>query len=1006
MSSDFQVIAIGKFFIRKISIQKAVDLRIQRIDMSFATEIHVNLYRGENQQHYPHHQDPSASFISKKIDTKTETNVIVNPTCVFITFLSLSMYLYNTEHASRLGRSGLGPSNSPLVPPEDFYPTKRKTPFSHSSALNPIKLISTIFFGMSQQQSSSSLYQGQQNTEWPPPAKPPKKSGSRSAIACNLCRAQKMKCEGPSCQPCKRCQRLKQPCVFGESQGRGRQVVWAKRTEELEARVSKLEEELSETKARVCRVEAGINSLQGIANLQATPKQQSRKRKHSSDTPLPDDPQPSPSARASMVEGPETSKAIQAAQYGPRRTDLIDRGMLSPEMARRLFEIHQTRWAPQIPWLNIPDTFDNVRWHSPLMLAVACSAGAKGCKDVDTYRKMKAHALELILDVVFYRVFPHDRPQSYQDLIAVIGCIIHCGLYIDPVLVVDHAEHLRLRDVFDRIPEPRWQSEFDQRQLLSVARTFIGVYIHSVLYSTLTGKPCVMRIARSVLILYCEIICNSPYSVTEWDSNLIHFVKYYAIMQEAQEALDSHYRLGSIDIANRLAVVEKYSALVDHWKQELDRTKPDLLPAAASEFKHLYHRAFAYLSCFVTQVLKSSLRTNKQGLRLAKEGVAHALEVLKQFINSRRAEPGLPCVHLEYRKTTIAVATACILEGCLLIPEHIDVDHCRNTIKTFADELDKEGGEWGVGTEDKYVKTLRTVLQDLDSRAIHQSANIEDEQLLQEETPSLETNEIQSSLPSPLDLNSSAGLLGPSPLQDSELMNGAGTYNLTPQEACQNKQLYGHPLLENTQIWTHIVDMPIRSEKPPTSLINYDQSIQSYNHDPLEGLKMAYCVNQKPYDSFECESSMPMIEKSPKVVFSDEAHAPVRTNEEVAGWKVEPSPICFGSIGYPAEMAPENDEHLRHIFAHSASVDTDPPSNHHHFHQLIQAATESGSSFSHSHLSPTFAGHPCHSDHTESFLIHPHAQTQQAPIKTFDLIQSLRTVYPDRMDQATFQKTS
>jgi hypothetical protein len=193
MSSDFQVIAIGKFFIRKISMQQAVDLRIQRIDMSFATEIHVNLYREENQQHYPHHQDPSASFISKKIDTKTETNVIVNPTCVFITFLSLSMYLYNTEHASRLGRSGLGPSNSPLVPPEDFYPTKRKTPFSHSSALNPIKLISTIFFGMSQQQSSSSLYQGQQNTEWPPPAKPPKKSGSRSAIACNLCRAQKVR---------------------------------------------------------------------------------------------------------------------------------------------------------------------------------------------------------------------------------------------------------------------------------------------------------------------------------------------------------------------------------------------------------------------------------------------------------------------------------------------------------------------------------------------------------------------------------------------------------------------------------------------------------------------------------------------------------------------------------------------------------------------------------------------------------------------------------------------
>ncbi|PLW04746.1 hypothetical protein PCASD_25857, partial [Puccinia coronata f. sp. avenae] len=222
-----------------------------------------------------------------------------------------------------------------------------------------------------------------------------------------------------------------------------------------------------------------------------------------------------------------------------------------------------------------------------------------------------------------------------------------------------------------------------------------------------------------VLILYCEIICNSPYSVTEWDSNLIHFVKYYAIMQEAQEALDiiTDWAPSILQIG-----LPSWKNIPPWWTTGsrnltvLNRTFSRRLLVNSSTCTI---RAFAYLSCFVTQVLKSSLRTNKQGLRLAKEGVAHALEVLKQFINSRRAEPGLPCVHLEYRKTTIAVATACILEGCLLIPEHIDVDHCRNTIKTFADELDKEGGEWGVGTEDKYVKTLRTVLQDLDSRAIH-----------------------------------------------------------------------------------------------------------------------------------------------------------------------------------------------------------------------------------------------------------------------------------------------
>ncbi|KNZ46348.1 hypothetical protein VP01_733g3 [Puccinia sorghi] len=863
-----------------------------------------------------------------------------------------------------------------------------------------------------------------------------------------------MKCEGPSCQPCKRlatpvylptptCQRLKQPCVFGESQGRGRQIVWAKRTEELEARVSKLEEELSETKARVCRVEAvGHTPLSSrnpiarcVATLQTTAKQPSVKRKHSPESPLQDDLQRSPSTRDSMVEGPRTSKAIRAAQFGPRRTDLIERGMLSPEMARRLFEIHQTRWAPQIPWLNVvslphedlPDTFDSVRWHSPLMLAVGCSAGAKGCGDVDTYRKMKAHALELILDVVFYRVFPHDQPQSYQDLIAVIGGIIHCGFFIDPVVVVDHAEYLRLRDVFDRIPEPRWQSEFDQRQLLSVARTFFGVYIHSVLYrehrlilfllSILRlGKPCVMRIDKSVLILYCKIICNSPYSVPEWDGNLIYFVKYYVIMQEAQENLDSHYRLGSIDIHQRLAVVEKYTALVNHWKRDLDRAKFNFTPAAASEFKHLYHRvrphvqhflflealltkltpvqAFAYLACFVTEDLRNSLRWNKQGLRLAKEGVAHALEVLKQFIDSRRAEPGVPCVHLEYRKCTIAIATACILEGCLLIPEHIDFSYCRKIIETFTDELDKEGGEWGTGTEDKYVKRLRLVLEELDSRPVPpQSANTESDLLPQEETPSMETNEIQSSLPSPPDMINSAGFLGPSALQhDKELIFEAAPSNSAPPEACQTEQLYGGDQFSDST-WTRMMDMPIRLVTPPTSLMSHDQSMTSFSHEPLEGLRMGWYEDQKSYDGMECESSMPpmMEQQSPKVVFSsDEDHVAARLDESGACWKVDPSHICYNnvdSVGYPhpGGMCPAPDGDRRQIYS-SLPLQ--------HFPHLIQDGTDSGSSFS-NNLSSSFASHPCQppEDHSQSaFLIHPQTQTlrrQQVPATTFDLIQSL-----------------
>ncbi|KAI9623534.1 hypothetical protein KEM48_009429 [Puccinia striiformis f. sp. tritici PST-130] len=822
---------------------------------------------------------------------------------------------------------------------------------------------------------SSSCHVQQQHLDLPPAIKPPKKSGSRSAVACNLCRAQKMKCEGPSCQPCKRCQRLKQPCVFGESQGRGRQIVWAKRTEELESRVAQLEEELTLTKARVCRVETCV------AHLQTTTKQQSRKRKPSIDSLPQDDPQPSQPARDSMVKGPKTSQAIQAAQFGPRRSDLIDRGMLSPHQAKSLFELHRKIWAPQIPWLNVPDTFDNVRWHSPLMLAVACSAGAKGCRDFDTYRKMKAHAIELILDVVFYRVFPHDRPQSYQDLIAVIGCIIHCGLYIDPVLVVGHAEYLGLRDVFDRIPEPRWQSEFDQRQLLSVARTFIGIYIHSVMYSTLIGRPCVMRISDTVLILYCNIICDSPYSDKKWDANLQYFVKYYVIMQQAQEELDSHNRLGSIAISDRLAKVEKYSALVFHWKQDLDRNGPELSPDAASEFKHLYHRAFAYLACFVTQDLRegNSLRENKQGLRLAKEGVAHALEVLKQFIDSRKAEPGVPCVHLEYRKSTISVATACILEGCVLIPEHIDFDNCRKIIKAFTDEVEAEGGEWGTGTEDKYVATLRLLLTDLDSRAIPQP-------------PSEETNEDQSSLPSPLDITRSTSYPGPSAIERHGAVNDTDLCNSTPRVASQDDQ----------------ANVPIRSETPPIAFLSYDQSMPSYSHEALERIQRTWYEDQKSYGSMDYEPSGPMIEQNPKVGSSDEEQPRTKMYGRSSCWKVGPSPISYENPSYPAQIRvdPEADEHRQQIFAHSDPLSAHSQSHpQQQYHLLHQEGTESGSSFTHSN-STTFVTNQSQSDSTQSFSIREPLALPQVPKKTFDLIESVRTVYPDRVVQTTYQRIS
>lgn len=42
-------------------------------------------------------------------------------------------------------------------------------------------------------------------------------------------------------------------------------------------------------------------------------------------------------------------------------------------------------------------------------------------------------------------------------------------------------------------------------------------------------------------------------------------------MEEAQINLDSHYRLGSIDLKDRFTAIEKYSTLIQSWKSNCQR---------------------------------------------------------------------------------------------------------------------------------------------------------------------------------------------------------------------------------------------------------------------------------------------------------------------------------------------------------------------------------------------------------------------------------------------------
>ncbi|KAH9817489.1 hypothetical protein DFH28DRAFT_926348 [Melampsora americana] len=821
---------------------------------------------------------------------------------------------------------------------------------------------------------------------------------ARSAAACNLCRSQKaicvnttqhdpegdeqrcwtcqsdylvlsldkprclawmtkrhhMKCEGPNHAPCRRCVRNNVDCVFGESQGRARQILWSKRTEELEMKVMKHEEELKQAMSMIAKLQQQIPELRSKL--------------------LHPDPSSTHLTSESNVNNynyyPKFisySKALRAAKPGPRRSDLVDRGKLSEHTAKELFEIHRSDWAPQIPWLNLPDSFDNVRDHSPLMLAVGCSTGAKGKRDVVSYRIAKSNVIELVIDVLCYRYFPHDQPQSYQDVVAIIGCIVHCGLGLDPALVVDYAEHLRVGGIVYACISPHDIAAdtgklIFEMCLIGFRRKGGRVNPTNVNYCQLRERlsECIYIQFCLVLMLYCDIICQSPFSDANWDGNLKYFVEYYALMEEAQINLDSHYRLGAIDLAGQIVAIEKYSALVSSWKNEweseLKRKGNSVSSDAVIEFELMYHRGMTYLACFATAESRNGreILSDPRRLRLAHQGVNHGIAILKQFIDSRLAQPDVPCVHV---------------------------------IKDLTDELRKEGDEWGGGTEDSYVTTLQKLSSQLDEvqakRTQHKSTESsrgtdDGNDFLTNKTPvqprvhlpdfaAPSISEMPKIVVPEDQMKPPTDCIG---VTNEVIKEDNATHTTLPVAVCPSSEsIHGSNAV--TSGW--LVDTATFTENQyghqPQEMLQHEIGRQSMmTSSPTPALIYEPLCSAPPPPWTLHDPSSPVLHFSPTSPQFD--HFTQLHQPEGPG----PDPNGYESYGFQSQpnlsdqFQPQNQP--------------PPPSGQHHHHQFHQHQEQ--------------YRHPTHSE-----VLQP--PTFVVPEQTSEMLQSLRSVYSDRLNQSYFQ---
>jgi hypothetical protein len=195
--------------------------------------------------------------------------------------------------------------------------------------------------------------------------------------ACAHCRSQKVRCLPDESNPdvCQRCARSGRPCVFTPIQKR-------KQRKRTDTRVAELEREMRAMRALLkeksdgdgpedCASVEGKISQEGVVG-----SDKSRIHTHFQTS--------SSSAirpQSELIVAGQT--AIRQHLQGdttvasPGRPDVVDRGILSMEVARRLVEHYQRNLYPQYPQVYIPCTADELRESRPTLFLAVLTAGAE-----------------------------------------------------------------------------------------------------------------------------------------------------------------------------------------------------------------------------------------------------------------------------------------------------------------------------------------------------------------------------------------------------------------------------------------------------------------------------------------------------------------------------------------------------------------------------------------------------------------------------------------------------
>ncbi|KAK4049273.1 hypothetical protein OIV83_004209 [Microbotryomycetes sp. JL201] len=614
---------------------------------------------------------------------------------------------------------------------------------------------------------------------------------SRSAMACVLCRKQKMKCEGPEKAPCKRCRGAGVECVFEappavapRARGGGPPDAYVEqRFAHVEDRISRLEEKeitsnpsssvvatkggfITDHERRIAALEAQVYALQvsvsevqnqnqllvaAQANMQQQPQALPQYypqtfAQYDAKTAMPPV-NSTPFDSCYAINGVKPDPCVSGHRDKRQKTtcsgDFISRGLVSEEEAMLCFESYFVTFPhpsgdvsngangkpKQDRPIRLP--FRETRSRSPLLLATLVSIGARSLSRFSTYKTTLNEAIDLCHDTILCD--PGNEPTSL-DLKGMMLLSLYNGMpdLMGHGIALSYKFGMPTALLEFEALSPDEQASHKGQVLVRRGRAFLIAFLWTSFYSYCRGLHGTYHIPADVIRHQLDLLEGSDFVQQPFDRGIRVNVEECLILREVFDKIGPGMRAARPSYDELFQIVEQgIQALLDWEKRWLDMMEMITQWGDSRELKTavpFHHgRQSLLMYIFRNMVIDDRARQYPKMREFAKRGSESALVIMRWGIESRIWLPH-SMVAQYLHHVNIPTAINLLYTTTRLFPEDADFPRVRKLLQQCLKQCDLcIAGNNGTEREVERAIETRNIVLEFDRFAFEVGSTYEDD---------------------------------------------------------------------------------------------------------------------------------------------------------------------------------------------------------------------------------------------------------------------------------------